>query len=151
LLPHSKGFASDNKYEEHWTRRRHSQAKPGVLGGRALRSHLASFSWGAYPHLNEVPLSIVNKGNGFAVLLCPTDGHGCAASRGMYLQDGDVIQSLPKSVVNLERFPILGKAACKTKPIHFQFQSRGGYAPSRSFTGEDGSQVFPWLFDVSCN
>ena len=78
----------------------------------------------AYLYFNEVLFSIVNKGNGFVILLSAIYGHSRTAIEAVHLQDSDVIKSLPKPVVNFERFPIRRQAWRKTKSVHFKLQSQ---------------------------
>jgi len=57
-------------------------------------------------YLDRVLLTVINKGNGLVVSLDAIDCHSHSAIRGARLQDGDVIDGLPISVVDLGCLPI---------------------------------------------
>ena len=61
--------------------------------------------FGVDSHLDRVFLMAVNKGKSLSVLLDAINGHTHLVGPRARLQDGDVVDSLPISIVNLERFP----------------------------------------------
>ena len=77
-----------------------------------------------YPHLDPVFLVVVNKRDGLIVLLNAIHTHAHLPIPGRRLQDIDVIDGLPITVVHLERLPIHRDARCDLQLIHFQPQPK---------------------------
>ena len=80
----------------------------GRLGAIILQTGLAVYS--GYSHLDQVLLTVVNKGNRLVGSLDAIHGHTRLAS----LQNGDVVDCFPVPVVHLERPPIRREARGKT-------------------------------------
>jgi hypothetical protein len=52
-----------------------------------------------YVHLDRVLLTVVHKGNSLVVLLNPIDGHARLAVPCARLQDGNMVDGFPVSIV----------------------------------------------------
>lgn len=72
------------------------------------------------PHLGPVFLMVVNKRDGLIVLLNAIHAHAHLAILGRRLQDVDVVDSLPITVVHLEPCPIRREARRKSQFVHFK-------------------------------
>ena len=75
-----------------------------------------------YSHFDRVFLKVVNKRNGLIVALNTIDYHMCPALAGARLQDSDVVDSFPVSVVYLECLPISREAWCETQFVYVKPQ-----------------------------
>ena len=85
--------------------------------GRSLPQRRLVLQWGGAfawyevdSHFGTVFLPVVRQGNGLVVSFHAVCGHGHPGTRGDRLQDGDVIHSLPITVMYLELPPIRGEA-----------------------------------------
>jgi hypothetical protein len=65
---------------------------------------------------------VVNKGNNLIVALNAIDRHNRPAISGARLQDRDMVDSFPVSVVYLECLPISREARCETQFVYFKPQ-----------------------------
>lgn len=90
------------------------QNPPAKSKGHALGS--------GYSYLDRMFLMVVNKGNRLVGLLDAIHGHTPLPTSGERLQNGDVVDRLPISVVHLERLPIRWEARGKTQFDHLQPQ-----------------------------
>jgi len=80
-----------------------------------------------YSHFDRVFLAVVNKGNHLVVSLDSVNGHtrpGFVFSR---LQDVDVVDGLPISLVHLERLPIRRQARRDMQLVHLKPQPKKGF------------------------
>ena len=84
--------------------------------------HSVLTACGVYSHLDQVFLTVVNKRNCLDVLLNAINCHSHLAVPGTHLQDGDMVDSFPVSVMYLERLPIRREARHKAQFVYFQPQ-----------------------------
>jgi hypothetical protein len=66
--------------------------------------------------------AVINQGNSLIVVLSTIDYYTCPALSGARLQDSDMVDSFPVSVVYLERFPVSREAGCETQFVYFKAQ-----------------------------
>ena len=67
-------------------------------------------------------LPVVNEGNRFVVLLVSINGDPGFAIVPILLQDSDVINGFPISLMHPDLLPVHGKAWSKTQLVRFQLQ-----------------------------
>jgi hypothetical protein len=69
-------------------------------------------------------LKVVNKGNSLTVALNAIDCHNRLAIPGASLQDSDMVDSFPVSVMHLEHLPIRREARRETQFVYFKPQPK---------------------------
>ena len=74
------------------------------------------------PHFGPVFLMVVNKRDSLIELQKAIDRHARLAFPIVYLQDGDMVDSLPVPVVDFERIPIIRQAWREAQFVHFEPQ-----------------------------
>jgi hypothetical protein len=77
---------------------------------------------GLYLYLDRVILTVINKGNRLVLSLNAIDRYTRFAVPGARLQDGDMVDSFPVSVVHLERLPICREARREIQFVYFKPQ-----------------------------
>ena len=76
-------------------------------------------------HLNRVLLTVVHKRNNLIVSLDAIDGHAHLAIPRARLQDDNMVDGFPVSVVQREPFPIRGEARSKRVACLLQASAQG--------------------------
>jgi len=83
-----------------------------------------STAFNRYSHLDGVFPAVVNKGNRLVVSLDSVNGHTRSAFIFTRLQDVDVVDGLPITIVHLEPCPIRREARRKSQFIHFKSEAQ---------------------------
>ena len=81
-----------------------------------------STACGVESHLDRVFLTVVDKRDRLVVLLDAINCHTHLAVPGPRMQHGDMVESFPEPVMNLERLPVRGEARHNAQFVYFKPQ-----------------------------